>query len=90
MSDSYPDRFIQATEEAKDRVRRAVESLPRMETALGPTLTPEEQQKMFDQRIKPLLLAGNTRPVLEWIARHAPPGTDPGKELFRMIKKLGG
>lgn len=90
MTDSYPDRFIQATEEAKERVRRAVESLPRMETALGPTLTREQQQEMFDQRIKPRLLVGDTRPVLEWIARTAPPGTDPAKELLRLVKKFGG
>lgn len=87
---AFPDRYMKATEEAKNRVRNAVGNMERGEMALGPTLTSEQQQQMFEQRVKPLVMEGKTEKVLEWIARSAPPGTDPFKELKRMLNKFGG
>ncbi|MFA6721545.1 MAG: hypothetical protein WCR92_09050 [Candidatus Cloacimonadaceae bacterium] len=87
---SYPDRYLAATEEARERVRKAVDSLSPMEERLGPSLSPEEQQQRFDRLVKPHLLAGDTKPVLEWIARNAPPGSDPGTELLKLVKRFGG
>jgi len=87
---AWPDQYLEATQTAKDKIRKTVAGLPRMETPLTEQLSREDQQKMFDNRIKPLLLTHQTDKVLEWVARNAPPGTDPGKELFRLIKQFGG
>lgn len=87
---AWPDKYLEATQQAKEHIRKTVDGLPRMETPLTEQLSREDQQKMFDTRIKPLLLTHQTDKVLTWISRNAPPNTDPGKELFRLIKNFGG
>jgi hypothetical protein len=81
------DRFLAAATEAQERARSHAEQLKPM-TPSEPAIPRQAQQAMYDQFYRPLLEQGDVPGALRLVAMQAPVGTDPRRELDRLMREF--